>query len=264
MEHRQNTNMYPANLTDLLAVSAYQQNVDRLSAISDGEEKYTGDFTENGDRFTENVDRSSSPVSTIDDGDSQSAFGVDLTGKGTNLGGKSFTIAAILGLTNGDEDVMNLSVQERLHQNQRQLQNYLYAGHDVQRLNDGYCRSMVGVPTGMRQDSPRPEMRPQVGQLKSSRTHSMSCSNSSGRSKRIRTIFTPEQLERLEAEFERQQYMVGPERLYLAHALQLTEAQVKVWFQNRRIKWRKHHLEVTQQRLAVLQRHAPHERDDDM
>lgn len=44
----------------------------------------------------------------------------------------------------------------------------------------------------------------------------------------MRTIFTPEQLERLEAEFERQQYMVGPERLYLAHTLQLTEAQVSV------------------------------------
>ncbi|XP_030762495.1 homeobox protein not2-like [Sitophilus oryzae] len=70
--------------------------------------------------------------------------------------------------------------------------------------------------------------------------------------KRVRTIFTPEQLERLEAEFEKQQYMVGPERLYLAHTLQLTEAQVKVWFQNRRIKWRKHHLELTHQRLAVL------------
>nr|XP_018903974.1 PREDICTED: homeobox protein Nkx-6.1-like isoform X2 [Bemisia tabaci] len=73
-----------------------------------------------------------------------------------------------------------------------------------------------------------------------------------GKSKRVRTIFTPEQLERLEAEFERQQYMVGPERLYLAHALQLTEAQVKVWFQNRRIKWRKQHLERQQQRLALL------------
>lgn len=43
------------------------------------------------------------------------------------------------------------------------------------------------------------------------------------KNKRVRTIFTPEQLERLEAEFERQQYMVGPERLYLAHTLQLTE-----------------------------------------
>ncbi|XP_022187765.1 homeobox protein BarH-like 1 [Nilaparvata lugens] len=77
-------------------------------------------------------------------------------------------------------------------------------------------------------------------------------SKKGGKSKRVRTIFTPEQLERLEAEFERQQYMVGPERLYLAHALQLTEAQVKVWFQNRRIKWRKQHLEIQQQRLAAM------------
>ncbi|XP_017141944.1 homeobox protein MOX-2 [Drosophila miranda] len=75
---------------------------------------------------------------------------------------------------------------------------------------------------------------------------------SSLKNKRVRTIFTPEQLECLEAEFERQQYMVGPERLYLAHTLKLTEAQVKVWFQNRRIKWRKHHLELTQQRLALI------------
>ena len=53
-----------------------------------------------------------------------------------------------------------------------------------------------------------------------------SLSSGTLKSKRVRTIFTPEQLERLEAEFERQQYMVGPERLYLAHTLQLTEAQV--------------------------------------
>lgn len=33
-----------------------------------------------------------------------------------------------------------------------------------------------------------------------------------GKGKRVRTIFTPEQLERLEAEFEKQQYMVGTER----------------------------------------------------
>lgn len=58
---------------------------------------------------------------------------------------------------------------------------------------------------------------------------------SSLKSKRVRTIFTPEQLERLEAEFERQQYMVGPERLYLAHTLQLTEAQVSLFMECRKI-----------------------------
>ncbi|KAL8563389.1 hypothetical protein ACOMHN_063386 [Nucella lapillus] len=75
---------------------------------------------------------------------------------------------------------------------------------------------------------------------------------SGSKGKRVRTIFTPEQLERLEAEFERQQYMVGTERYYLAASLSLTEAQVKVWFQNRRIKWRKQTLEQQHARLASL------------
>lgn len=57
--------------------------------------------------------------------------------------------------------------------------------------------------------------------------HSMT-SHSKNKSKRIRTIFTTEQLERLEAEFEKQQYMVGSERLYLAQELHLSEGQVKV------------------------------------
>ncbi|KAL4231355.1 hypothetical protein ACF0H5_008934 [Mactra antiquata] len=70
--------------------------------------------------------------------------------------------------------------------------------------------------------------------------------------KRVRTIFTPEQLERMEAEFERQQYMVGTERYYLASSLNLTEAQVKVWFQNRRIKWRKQHLEQQKAKLGSM------------
>ena len=58
-------------------------------------------------------------------------------------------------------------------------------------------------------------------------------------SKRRRTIFTSSQLERLEFEFQHQQYIVGQERRYLASQLGLNEIQVKVWFQNRRIKWRK-------------------------
>uniref|UniRef100_A0A8C2T626 Homeobox domain-containing protein n=1 Tax=Coturnix japonica TaxID=93934 RepID=A0A8C2T626_COTJA len=70
--------------------------------------------------------------------------------------------------------------------------------------------------------------------------------------KRVRTIFTSDQLARLEKEFARQQYMVGTERCLLASALHLTEEQVKVWFQNRRIKWRKQSLEQQQAKLGCL------------
>lgn len=74
-------------------------------------------------------------------------------------------------------------------------------------------------------------------------------------SKRARTIFTTDQLERMEREFHKQQYVVGHERMYLANALNLTEAQVKVWFQNRRIKWRKQHMLSEQTRLNTLADH---------
>ena len=76
--------------------------------------------------------------------------------------------------------------------------------------------------------------------------------NPTAKTKRIRTIFTQEQLETLEQEFERQQYMVGPERQDLAASLSLTEAQVKVWFQNRRIKYRKQCEKMTKITLASM------------
>jgi hypothetical protein len=68
-------------------------------------------------------------------------------------------------------------------------------------------------------------------QINSNNFNTSTCTKSEMRIKRIRTIFSPDQLEKLEREFERQQYMVGPERLYLASSLNLSEAQVKVWFQ---------------------------------
>ncbi|KAF2352776.1 Homeobox domain [Trinorchestia longiramus] len=89
---------------------------------------------------------------------------------------------------------------------------------------------------------------------------SVTSTGKTNKTKRIRTIFTAEQLERLEAEFARQQYMVGPERVYLAQSLRLSEAQVKVWFQNRRIKWRKQTTEKQQKRFPnAFMDHLDHE-----
>ena len=52
-------------------------------------------------------------------------------------------------------------------------------------------------------------------------------------------MFTSTQLQKMEWEFMRCQYITGSQRVQLAEELQLSETQVRVWFQNRRIKWRK-------------------------
>ena len=57
--------------------------------------------------------------------------------------------------------------------------------------------------------------------------------------KRVRTAFTPVQLLVLETAFEKNHYVVGYERRQLAAYLKLSETQIKVWFQNRRTKWKK-------------------------
>lgn len=57
--------------------------------------------------------------------------------------------------------------------------------------------------------------------------------------KRSRTSFTPAQLERLEEEFSVDMYVVGLKRMKLANELHLSERQVKVWFQNRRMKYKR-------------------------
>ena len=68
--------------------------------------------------------------------------------------------------------------------------------------------------------------------------------------KRLRTSFTNNQLFKLEEQFASRQYMVGKEREYFAKRLGLEDVQVKVWFQNRRTKWRKQQRELEKQTLV--------------
>ncbi|KAM6330157.1 homeobox protein vent1-like [Podargus strigoides] len=57
-----------------------------------------------------------------------------------------------------------------------------------------------------------------------------------GRQRRARTAFTSEQVCQLEKTFQGQKYLGASERRKLAAALQLSEIQIKTWFQNRRMK----------------------------
>lgn len=58
------------------------------------------------------------------------------------------------------------------------------------------------------------------------------------RHKKPRTSFTKNQVAYLENRFLEQKYLASAERAKLAHQLNMSDAQVKTWFQNRRTKWR--------------------------
>ncbi|KAG7190975.1 hypothetical protein KM043_007024 [Ampulex compressa] len=71
-----------------------------------------------------------------------------------------------------------------------------------------------------------------------------------GIDRKPRQAYSAKQLERLEAEFKIDKYLSVSKRMELSKSLNLTEVQIKTWFQNRRTKWKK---QLTS-RLKIAQR----------
>ncbi|XP_062257341.1 NK1 transcription factor related 2-like,a [Platichthys flesus] len=92
-----------------------------------------------------------------------------------------------------------------------------------------------GLPGDQDQDDGEPAVSPQAPSAHKRRRTDQACA----KPRRARTAFTYEQLVALENKFRATRYLSVCERLNLALSLSLTETQVKIWFQNRRTKWKK-------------------------
>ena len=82
--------------------------------------------------------------------------------------------------------------------------------------------------------------------------------------KHTRPTFSGHQIFALEKTFEQTKYLAGPERARLAYSLGMAENQVKVWFQNRRTKWRKRHTSQGNQKNKKEIGSAPNELLEDI
>ncbi|XP_068108004.1 homeobox protein Nkx-2.8 [Hyperolius riggenbachi] len=69
--------------------------------------------------------------------------------------------------------------------------------------------------------------------------------NGHEKKKKRRVLFSKAQTLELERRFRQQRYLSAPERDQLAHILQLTPTQVKIWFQNHRYKMKRAKPEAT-------------------
>ncbi|CAB3996177.1 barH-like 1 homeobox, partial [Paramuricea clavata] len=69
--------------------------------------------------------------------------------------------------------------------------------------------------------------------------------------RRRRTAFTSSQLKSLEEKFDDKKYLTISERNKLAKSLNLSDTQVKTWFQNRRTKWKKQNISTSLTDCAI-------------
>lgn len=110
-------------------------------------------------------------------------------------------------------------------------------GYDVTLVGDN--RLVSGDRRNVSDDRDEPDFPDQYKLPDDDDSESSDGGGKMSKPRRARTAFTYEQLVALENKFKTTRYLSVCERLNLALSLSLTETQVKIWFQNRRTKWKK-------------------------
>ncbi|KAG8184060.1 hypothetical protein JTE90_011557 [Oedothorax gibbosus] len=97
--------------------------------------------------------------------------------------------------------------------------------------------TLGGIPSQQQQPAAQPAVAAGPPQLQASPDSDPE--SEKNKKKKARTTFTGRQIFELEKQFEIKKYLSSSERAEMAKLLNVTETQVKIWFQNRRTKWKK-------------------------